>query len=103
MVEIRDKIKGNYKGYIYCEGIKEAEAIKKIISEIIINKNIDINNITLKHGCSEFYLPYPSFEEINHNSNEKIKYDQKWGAFEKIIDSREPKELKQIKKYGSIY
>ena len=101
MVEIRNKIKGNYKGYIYCEGINEAEEIKKIISKIIINKNIEIDNITIKHGCSEFYLSYPSFEEINHNSSEKIKYDRKWSTFEKIIDSREPKRIKSDKKIWS--
>ena len=101
MVEIRNKIKGNYKGYIYCEGINEAEEIKKIISKIIINKNIEIDNITIKHGCSEFYLSYPSFEEINDNSSEKIKYDRKWSTFEKIIDSREPKRIKADKKIWS--
>ena len=98
IVEIRNKIKGNYKGYIYCDGINEATEIKKIISEIITNENVDINNISLKHGCSEFYVSYPGFEEINYNGNEKIKYDQKWDTFEKIIDSREPKRIEADKK-----
>lgn len=98
IVEVRNKIKGNYKGYIYCDGITEATELKKIISKIITNENIDINNISLKHGCSEFYLSYPSFEEINYNGNEKFKYDQKWDTFEKIIDSREPKRIKADKK-----
>ena len=98
IVEIRNKIKGNYKGYIYCDGVNEATEIKKIISEIIANENIDVNNISLKHGCSEFYVSYPGFEEINYNGNEKIKYDQKWDTFEKIIDSREPKRIEADKK-----
>ena len=98
IVEVRNKIKGNYKGYIYCDGITEATELKKIISKIITNENIDINNISLKHGCSEFYVSYPSFEEINYNGNEKFKYDQKWDTFEKIIDSREPKRIKADKK-----
>ena len=98
IVEIRNKIKGNYKGYIYCDGITEATEIKKIMSEIITNENIDVNNISLKHGCSEFYESYPGFEEINHNGNEKFKYNQKWDTFEKIIDSREPKRIEADKK-----
>ena len=98
IVEIRNKIKGNYKGYIYCDGITEATEIKKIMSEIISNENIDVNNISLKHGCSEFYVSYPDFEEINYNGNGKLKYDQKWEAFEKIIDSREPKRIEADKK-----
>ena len=32
------------------------------------------------------------------NGNEKIKYDQKWETFEKIIDSREPKRIEADKK-----
>ena len=98
IVEIRNRIKGNYKGYIYCSGITEATKIEKIISEIITNENIDVNNISLKHGCSEFYESYPGFEEINHNGNEKFKYNQKWDTFEKIIDSREPKRIEADKK-----
>ena len=98
IVEVRNKIKGNYKGYIYCDGITEATELKKIISKIITNENIDINNISLKHGCSEFYISYPSFEEINYKGNEKFKYDPKWDTFEKIIDSREPKRIKADKK-----
>ncbi len=98
IVEIRNKIKGNYKGYIYCNGITEAAETKKIISKIITKENIDINNISLKHGCSEFYVSYPSFEEISYDGNEKIKYDRKWNTFEKIIDSREPKRIEADKK-----
>ena len=101
IVEVRNKIKGNYKGYIYCDGITEATELKKIISKIITNENININNISLKHGCSEFYVSYPSFEKINYNGNEKFKYDQKWDTFEKIIDSREPKRIKADKKIWS--
>lgn len=98
IVELRNKIKGNYKGYIYCSGLTEAEKIKKIIYEIILNENIKIDTINLKHGCSEYYDSYPKFEKINFNTKEEMKYDDKWEAFEKVIDSREPKRMEIDKK-----
>ncbi len=98
IIEIRDKIQGNYKGYIYCKELSEAEHIKKKIDEIINKEEINTNEITLKHGCSEFYESFPKFEKININVNEEMKYDKKWETFEKIIDSREPKRIESDKK-----
>ena len=59
MVEIRDQIKGNYKGYIYCEGLSEA---KKIIDhqdqQIFLEVDGGINNETIsrvsKAGANVF-------------------------------------------------
>lgn len=98
IIEIRDNIKGNYKGYIYCRGVSEAKINKKIIEDILIKKNIDIDKITIKHGCSEFYESYPKFREINFKGNQDMKYDNKWNSFEKIIDSREPERIEIDKK-----
>ena len=33
IVETRDKIKGNYKGYLYCEDVSDAETVKKIVED----------------------------------------------------------------------
>ncbi len=54
IVELRDKVIGNYKGYIFCNSIIEAENIKKIISKDL-NENLNINKIEIKHGCTEYY------------------------------------------------
>ncbi len=101
IIELRNKIKGNYKGYIYCGGLSEAEKIKKIITEIINKKNITVDKITLKHGCSEFYNSYPKFEKLNSDCDGAMKYDYKWETFEKVIDSREPKRIEVDKKIWS--
>ena len=101
IIEIRNKIEGNYKGYIYCRKLSEAENIKSIILKIMKEEQVVAKKITLKHGCSEFYESYPKFEKINSNYNEEIKYNNTWDAFEKIIDSREPKRIESDKKIWS--
>ena len=101
IIENRNKIQGNYKGYIYCKEITEAETIKKMINEIIAQEDIEVDNISLKHGCSEFYESYPEFKKINPNNEKQMKYDNKWKSFEEIIDSREPKRIDEDKKIFS--
>ena len=101
IIETRNKIEGNYKGYIYCRKQSEAESIKNIILQIMKEEQIVANKITLKHGCSEFYESYPKFEKIDINNNEEFKYNNTWEAFEKVIDSREPKRIESDKKIWS--
>ncbi len=101
IIEIRDKVQGNYKGYIYCNGISEAESIKRIIDDRITKENIEINKISLKHGCSEFYESYPKFERVNLNGEDEMKYNNKWEYFEKLIDLREPERIEADKKIWS--
>tara|TARA_B100001564_G_scaffold235973_1_gene199445 strand:+ start:176 stop:1492 length:1317 start_codon:yes stop_codon:yes gene_type:complete len=101
IIENRNKIQGNYKGYIYCKEIAEAEKIKKMINEMITQEDIGLDNITLKHGCSEFYESYPEFKKINPNGEREMEYDNEWKSFEEIIDSREPKRIETDKKIWS--
>jgi hypothetical protein len=101
IIENRNKIQGNYKGYIYCKEIAEAETIRKIINKMITQEDIGVDNITLKHGCSEFYESYPEFKKINPNGEKQMKYDNEWKSFEEIIDSREPKRINEDKKIFS--
>ena len=101
IVELRNKIYGNYKGYIYCKGISEAESVKKEIHNMILKENININEITLKHGCSEFYESYPKFKKINFKGAQEMQYDNDWESFEKIIDSRDPERIGADKKIWS--
>ena len=46
--------------------------------------------IEIKHGCSEFYSSYPNFKKINFNSDQEMKYDEKWSEKENIIDKQYP-------------
>jgi len=98
MVEIREKIKGNYKGYIYCNEIKEAEIIMENIKNKLIDQKIIDFKISIKHGCSEFYKTYPKFEKINYKGKQEIEYNQNWKEKEKLIDNIEPKRINLDKK-----
>ena len=98
MVEIRKEIKGNYKGYIYCNEIKEAEIIMDNIKNKLIDQKIIDFKISIKHGCSEFYVPHPEFEKVNFNNQQIMKYKEEWTDKENLIDSLEPQRLKIDKK-----
>ena len=98
IVEMRQNIKGNYKGYIYCEGISEAQDIIKKLDQKIKEANINNFNLNIKHGCSEYYKSYPAFEEISNDEDKEFKYFSNWEEKEKLIDLREPGRLKKDQK-----
>ena len=98
IVEMRQNIKGNYKGYIYCEGISEAQDIIKKLNQKIKEANINKFNLNIKHGCSEYYKSYPAFEEISTDEDKEFKYLSNWAEKEKLIDLREPIRLKKDEK-----
>ena len=39
-IELRDKVKGNYKGYIYCGELNEAMKVKEKLNKILISETI---------------------------------------------------------------
>ncbi len=98
IVEIRDQIKGNYKGYIYCDGLLDAQKTLKIIQAKILNQSFEEYKISIKHGCSEYYRPYPKFEKINFDGDQEINYNKLWQEKENIIDNEEPERLEADKK-----
>ena len=59
---MRNNIKGNYKGYIYCEGLDEAKTISNKLNKIIKETYSQEFKIEIKHGCSEFYNSYPDLK-----------------------------------------
>ncbi len=98
MIEIRNQIEGNYKGYIYCTGLPDAENIHKKIKKILSSKKINDFDISIKHGCSEFYEIYPKFKEINFNGKQEMDYKKSWEEKEKLIDKNIPSRIKADKK-----
>ena len=88
MLEMRSKVPGSYKGYIYCFGLSEANEIQKQLTDILnkkINKNI---SITVKRGCSEYGIAYPQYKKINQNDDQLMKYNAEWRSKEKLIDDK---------------
>ena len=98
IVEIRDKIVGNYKGYIYCESLNEAKIISDKISEVLKDSQSIRAKIKIKNGCSEFYEIFPKFGKINFNGNQEMNYNKNWEKKENIVDNEEPKRLEIDKK-----
>jgi hypothetical protein len=98
IVEMRQNIKGNYKGYIYCESFSEAQDIIKKLNRKIKERNIDNFNSNIKHGCSEYYKSYPEFEKISNGRGNEFKYFSNWVEKEKLIDLRQPNRLKKDQK-----
>tara|TARA_S200000501_G_scaffold377421_1_gene435751 strand:+ start:68 stop:1207 length:1140 start_codon:yes stop_codon:yes gene_type:complete len=98
IVEMRQNIRGNYKGYIYCESISEAQDIIRKLDQKIKEANINNFNLNIKHGCSEYYKSYPAFEEISNDEDKEFKYFSNWAEKEKLIDLREPGRLKKDQK-----
>jgi len=90
IVELREKIQGNYKGYIYCRSLEESINIKEKLEETLINKNLINCKIDIKHGCSEFYNSYPEFKKINLKTSKDFNYKESWAKKEKHIDNLEP-------------
>ena len=90
MIEMRNNIKGNYKGYIYCEGLDEAKLISDSLNEIIKKAYSQEFKIEIKHGCSEFYESYPTFKNINFKGKQEMEYRSEWEEKENIIDKRIP-------------
>ncbi len=94
MIEMRDKVSGNYKGLIYCSGLREAQKIENYLNPIIKKTIGEDLSIFIKRGCTEFAVSYPKYKEIN----ESMKYDNDWKEKEKIIDDKLEKKNKYKKK-----
>ncbi len=88
MLEMRPEVSGDYKGYIYCFSLSEANEIQNQLTTIL-NKKINENiSITVKRGCSEFGIAYPQYKKINKNNGQLMKYNEEWRSKEKFIDDK---------------
>ena len=93
MVEKRKDIDGNYKGFIYCKTVDEAETLKVQIEQLI-NKSLKIDHKTIvKRGCSEFTLKYPDYKITDSKSKSFFKYKDEWQKKENIINEFYPKNI----------
>ena len=93
MVEKRNDIEGNYKGFIYCTSTEEAESLKNKLA-ILIDERLEIKHDTfVKRGCSEFALKYPDYKITNPKSKSFFKYKDEWEEKEKIVNQFYPKNI----------
>ena len=88
LIEMREGIKGSYKGLIYCFSLDEANQIIKKLSKLV-SDHLDNNiSITVKRGCSEFAISYPDYKDIIPEGDQKFQYQKEWKHKEDIIDEK---------------
>jgi hypothetical protein len=83
MIEGRKNVEGNYKGFIYCKTISEAEEIlNKIFNQIKIKINQNIK-CEIKRGCSEYRENFPEYKNLKNNI---MRYNPDWKKIENTFD-----------------
>ena len=85
IVELRNNIKGNYKGYIYAINLLDAEEIIKILKKECSELKIGYKKIEIKHGCTEYYEKFPEFKLIKENTISSL-YKDEWSNIENQFD-----------------
>ncbi|MDC3125345.1 tetratricopeptide repeat protein [Candidatus Pelagibacter sp.] len=98
-VELRPKIKGAYKGLIYCSSMEDAKEVFKIINSYltkILNSGYELD---IKRGCTEFDIAYPGYKDAK-NLN-KVKYNENWMKKEEMIDQEIKNGSQKGKKFFS--
>ncbi len=90
MVETRNNVKENFKGFIYCRSLDEAKKILEITETKLVQYEIDYKKIEIKHGCTEYYEKHPNFKKINYNGEQEMSYDKSWQKHEKFVDDNSP-------------
>ena len=84
MIEMRPKVSGTYKGFIYCSSEKEANEILQAINPIL--KKYTKYKINIKRGCTEYAQSFPNYKKINNNDGNFMKYNPEWQILEEAID-----------------
>ena len=85
VVELRKNIKGNYKGYIFSQSLRDAEQIMKLTIQDLSKIPIIPEKIEIKHGCTEYYEKYKNYKNLDASSFHNI-YKEKWEDIEKQYD-----------------
>ncbi len=96
MIEGRKNIKGNYKGFIYCKQLNEAEKMLDFVSAEIKNRINKGMICKIKRGCSEYSDMFPEFKNLNKNM---MKYNQSWKQIENIFDKKNNTNNKSLVKH----
>jgi len=87
MIELRENVSGNYKGYLYAGSLNEAKEIKKMIEGDLIDEEINTEKIEIKHGCTEFYNEHKLYKNTEEDITNKV-YKQEWATIEKEFDKK---------------
>ena len=87
VVELRKKVDGNYKGYIFSDSLQDAKEIEEKLKNELQNEKIYLNKIEIKRGCTEYYDEFELYKDINQNVY-NIIYKEDWTDIEKRFDEK---------------
>ena len=87
VVELRKKVDGNYKGYIFSDSLQDAKEIEEKLNNELQNEKIYLNKIEIKRGCTEYYDEFELYKDINQNVYNTI-YKEDWTDIEKRFDEK---------------
>ena len=87
VVELRKKVDGNYKGYIFSDSLQDAKEIEEKLNNELQNEKIYLNKIEIKRGCTEYYDEFELYKDINQNVY-NIIYKEDWTNIEKRFDEK---------------
>ena len=87
VVELRKKVDGNYKGYIFSDSLQDAKEIEEKVNNELQNEKIYLNKIEIKRGCTEYYDEFELYKDINQNVYNTI-YKEDWTNIEKRFDEK---------------
>lgn len=87
MVENRPTCAGTYKGYVYCGGLEEGEAVYAAVREAVSDEISPEIPMYIRRGCSEFSTAYPEYGIVKPGV-EPMKYNEDWRVFEEYFDKR---------------
>lgn len=91
MIEMRPKVAGRYKGFVYCNSSKQAQNVVQKLTALF-EKNSLWAKLLIKRGCSEFYKAYPSYAIIDSSNENKLQYFDDWSIIENQFDSQPNKK-----------
>ena len=87
VVELRKKVDGNYKGYIFSDSLQDAKEIEEKLKNELQNEKIYLNKIEIKRGCTEYYDEFELYKDINQDVY-NIIYKEDWTNIEKRFDEK---------------
>ena len=93
MIEMRPKIKGFYKGFVYCESLTQAKEVKNILDKELTDRIRPGLVSVVKRGCSEYSLEYPSYSYNSKTGTLGMNYPRNWLHEEEEYDKIHTKKL----------
>ena len=97
IIELRPKIPGFYKGFIYCRGLGQAKVVHNLLTSKLEDLFDEPITSKIKRGCSEYVLDFPEYGKLREPPKDMMSFPKEWKVFENQIDENEltlPEKIK---------